>query len=142
MSAVPKPYYTEAEYLEIEQNAHYKSEYYRGEIFAIAGASEEHNTIGVNISDALAPQLKGRPCRRYLFDMRLKILQTGLYTYPDLMVISGERKFTEARPDTLTNPQLIIEILSDSTEAYDRGEKFRHYEQLPSFARIYFDCPR
>lgn len=132
MSAVPRPYYTEEAYLELERNASYRSEYYRGEIFAMAGASEEHNTIAVNLSDALAPQLKGRPCRRYLFDMRLNIPKTGLYTYPDMMIVCGERKFTEAQPDTLTNPQIIIEILSDSTEAYDRGEKFRQYEQIPS----------
>lgn len=131
MSAIPKTYYTEEEYLALEREAPYRSEYYRGEIFAMAGGSDEHNTVAGSIRDALTPQLRGR-CRRYMFEMRLKILATGLYTYPDVMILCGPRHFTEDRPDTVTNPQVIFEVLSDSTEKYDRGKKFSHYQKVPS----------
>jgi Uma2 family endonuclease len=132
MSAIPRPSYTEEEYLLLERTAVYKSEYFRGEIFAMAGASDEHNTIAGNIREALGPHLRDRNCRRYILDMRLKVVATGLYTYPDVMVVCGERQFTGDRPDTVTNPQVIFEVLSESTEKYDRDKKFSHYQRIPT----------
>jgi Uma2 family endonuclease len=132
MSVVLKPRYTPEQYLDIERAADYKSEYFDGEIFAMAGASEEHNTITFNLSGALVPQLRGTGCRGYAGDMRVKVDASGLYTYPDVVVVCGERHFTDDHLDTLTNPTLIIEVLSPSTEGYDRGQKFANYRRIPS----------
>ena len=127
-----KPYLTPEDYLAVERSAEYKSEYFNGEIFAMAGASESHNTIVVNMTIHLGNQLKKRPCRLYANDMRVKVNPTGLYTYPDLVVVCGKGQFDDVHLDTLLNPTLIIEVLSDSTEAYDRGRKFEHYRHLDS----------
>ncbi|MFZ1640136.1 MAG: Uma2 family endonuclease [Candidatus Contendobacter sp.] len=127
-----KPRLTPEDYLAIERSAEYKSEYFDGEIFAMTGASEPHNTIVVNTTIHLGSQLKKRPCKLYVNDMRVKVSPTGLYTYPDLVVICGKGQFDDAHLDTLLNPTLIIEVLSDSTEAYDRGRKFEHYRHLDS----------
>jgi Uma2 family endonuclease len=132
MSVVLKPRYTPEQYLDIERAADYKSEYFDGEIFAMAGASEEHNTITFNLSGALVPQLRGTGCRGYAGDMRVKVDASGLYTYPDVVVVCGERHFTDDHLDTLTNPTLIVEVLSPSTEGYDRGQKFANYRRIPS----------
>jgi len=132
MSVQLKPRYSPEEYLALERAAEHKSEYFDGEIFAMAGASEEHNLITVNLSRELSTQLKGRPCRTYSNDMRVKVDASGLYTYPDVVVVCGERQFEDAQVDTLLNPTLIVEVLSPSTEAYDRGQKFRLYRGLAS----------
>ncbi len=123
---------SETEYFELERNSEIKHEYYQGEIFAMAGASEKHNVIVSNVIISLGVQLKKKPCRVYPGDMRLKIEETGLYTYPDVMVACGERKFGDEKLDTLLNPDVIIEVLSDSTETYDRGDKFLNYRLLDS----------
>jgi Uma2 family endonuclease len=123
---------SEDEYLAQERASEEKYEYYDGEIFAMAGASEKHNLIVTNVISELRYQLKKRPCRVYPSDMRLKIEATGLYTYPDVMVVCGEREFGDENLDTLLNPDVIIEVLSDSTESYDRGAKFRNYRDLKS----------
>src|SRR5207302_11009756 len=106
--------------------------FFAGEMFAMAGASEAHNLITINLSRELSVQLKNLPCRVYSGDMRVKVSDTGLYTYPDMVVVCGERQFEAERRDTLLNPTLIIEVLSPTTEAYDRGDKFAHYRRMES----------
>jgi Uma2 family endonuclease len=132
MVSQPKPYYTPEEYLALERAAEYKSEYLAGEIFAMAGASEDHNTIATNIVRQLGNQFQGRPCRVYVSDMRVRVSPAGLYTYPDVVALCGPREFADDHRDTLINPTVIFEILSPSTEAYDRGEKFAQYWRLAS----------
>ena len=132
MSLQPKPRLTPEDYLALERSADFKSEYFDGEIFAMTGASEPHNLIVINTIRELSAQLKKRPCKVYANDMRVKVSPTGLYTYPDVVVVCGKEQFEDARLDTLLNPTLIIEVLSDSTEAYDRGRKFEHYRHLDS----------
>ena len=134
MSLQPKHGLTVDEYLEIERNADFKSEYFNGEMFAMAGASEQHIAIVSNLTYLLVGQLKGRPCMTYSTDMKVKIAPTGLYTYPDVIVVCGELQFGDERRELLTNPTIIIEVLSKSTEAYDRGEKFDHYRTLASLS--------
>jgi Uma2 family endonuclease len=130
--SVPKRTYTPEEYLTLERQADHRSEYYAGEIFAMSGASETHNLITGNIFALLHTQLRGRPYRVYMSDMRVKVSPTGLYTYPDVVAICGAREFDDVQRDTLLNPNVIIEVLSSSTEAYDRGNKAVQYRQLPS----------
>ena len=123
---------TEEEYLSRERASEVKHDFYLGEIFAMAGASERHNLIVSNVIRELSTQLKKTPCRVYPGDMRLKIRKTGLNTYPDVMVICGKRQFVDDQQDTVLNPDVIIEVLSDSTESYDRGLKFENYRKLNS----------
>lgn len=132
MSSQPTTFVSEAEYLERERRAEYKSEYYNGEMFAMAGASRRHAVITTNLVMALGQHLDDRPCEVYSNDMRLRVAPTGLYTYPDLMVACGDLQFADDQKDTLLNPALIIEVLSDATRDYDRGQKFEHYRTLPS----------
>lgn len=120
------------EYLEMERQAETKSEYIAGEIFAMAGASRSHNLIVRNISRGLDPQREGQACEVYTNDMRVEVDPTGLYTYPDVVIVCGQPQFKDAGEDTLLNPTVIMEVLSDSTASYDRGEKFEHYGTLPS----------
>ncbi|MDI6791756.1 MAG: Uma2 family endonuclease [bacterium] len=129
-----KIYLTPEEYLAIERKAEYKSEYFTGEIFAMAGAGERHVTIVANTMFLLVSQLKGRPCKAYSNDLRVKVSPTGLYTYPDVVVVCGEALFEDEHKDTLLNPTVLIEVLSESTEAYDRGAKFEHYRTLESLS--------
>ncbi|CAN2039633.1 putative restriction endonuclease domain-containing protein [Candidatus Magnetomoraceae bacterium gMMP-15] len=126
------PLLSEKEYLEIERKAEYKSEYYNGEIFAMSGASRKHNIIVSNLITQLNLQLEKTPCIVYPSDMRLKVQENGLYTYPDLMITCKDEKFDDKYMDTLLNPLIIIEVLSKSTESYDRGEKFSMYRKLES----------
>ncbi|USJ28853.1 Uma2 family endonuclease [Dyadobacter chenhuakuii] len=124
--------YSEQEYLELEREAEYKSEYYQGEIFAMAGASPNHNRIMANLSGEIYMALKGRSCQNFSSDMRLHIPQNGLYTYPDIIILCGKPEFSQNDKDTLINPSVIIEVLSKSTSAYDRGDKFRLYRSIPT----------
>ncbi len=133
MSALPKlSYYSPEEYLQMEREADYKSEYFQGEIFAMAGASENHSMISRRVSGSLFNHLSGKKCTHYSADMKLHIPANTLYTYPDLMVVCGDKKFLDGEKDVIMNPVVIIEILSKSTEAYDRGEKFALYRSIPS----------
>jgi Uma2 family endonuclease len=125
-------YITEQEYLDMERESEIKHEYFDGEIFAMTGASEKHNLIVTNIIRELSNLLRKTPCRIYPGDMRLKIEETGLYTYPDVMIACKDRRFGDEARDTLLNPDVIIEVLSDSTESYDRGKKFENYRKIPS----------
>ncbi len=131
MVAVAKPpYITRQEYLEQERAAPSKSEYLAGKIYAMAGASEAHNLISINVTGGLWFQFKGRPCKVYNNDMKVFVESTGLYTYPDVVALCGEARFDDKRNDILLNPSVIFEVLSPSTEAYDRGEKFNHYQRI------------
>jgi Uma2 family endonuclease len=133
MSAVPKPKLTVAEYLARERTAEFKSEFYRGEMFAMAGASKQHVSAAVNMLGELHNRLKGSPCKVVSSDQRVKVSATGLYTYPDAAIVCGKGEYDPSDPNTLLNPVAIIEVLSPTTENYDRGAKFRQYQQIPSF---------
>jgi len=128
----PKTRLTPEEYLAIERKAEYKSEYFNGEMFAMSGASERHVSIVANIMYLLVGQLRRRPCKAYASDMRVRVSPTGLYTYPDVVVVCGQPQFADDQRDTLLNPTLIVEVLSESTKDYDRGGKFEHYRSLAS----------
>lgn len=132
MSSTAPTLYTPEQYLALERNAQHKSEYLNGRVLAMAGASLEHNRITTNLVRMLGNQFVGRPCDVFSSDMRVKVSATGLYTYPDVVAVCGEMRFDDAQRDTLTNPSAIIEVLSPSTEAYDRGLKFVHYRRLES----------
>jgi Uma2 family endonuclease len=132
MSSQPTTYLSPAEYLERDRRAEYKSEYFNGEMFAMAGASPNHVWIVANLMVNLGQQLLPKPCRISASDLRLRVTPTGLYTYPDVMVVCGDPQFAEDEKDTLLNPTLIIEVLSDSTRDYDRSQKFEHYRRLSS----------
>lgn len=132
MSSQPTTYLTPEEYLAIERKAQSKSEYINGEIVAMTGASRKHNLIVFNLTREISQQLQGRPCEGYSNDMRVRVPSTRFYTYPDLVVVCGEPDFEDDYLDTLLNPTLIIEVLSESTEGYDRGKKFGFYRTIPS----------
>ncbi len=132
MSSNPKTFLTEEEYLAIERQAEFRSEYFAGEVFAMAGASRRHNRIVTNLVVALDSQLRARPCNVYSNDMRVKVQKTGLFTYPDVVVTCQEERFADDERDILLNPLVIVEVLSDSTEAYDRGKKFENYQSIES----------
>jgi Uma2 family endonuclease len=127
-------YISPEEYLRLERQAEYKSEYLNGEIFAMSGASREHNLIVAHIVSELDQQLKGKPFEVYPSDMRLKVTATGLYTYPDVIVVCGEPKFEDQYVDTLLNPTFLVEVLSQSTERYDCIAKTSYYRTLDSLA--------
>ncbi len=132
MSTAPKYYLSPTQYLVKERKAEFKSQYYRGEMFAMAGASREHNLIVGNLVREIGNALKDRRCEVYPSDMRVKVTATGLYTYPDATVVCGDPEFEDDQFDTLTNPTVLFEVLSDSTESWDRGGKFRQYRDIPS----------
>ncbi len=128
----PKLYKPE-EYLELERGSEVRHEYIDGEIYEMAGANKPHNRISVNVVRLLDNQLLERDCNIYGSDMRVKITSTSKYTYPDVVAVCGEEIFEDETEDTLLNPMLIVEVLSKSTEAYDRGAKFEYYQTIESF---------
>ncbi len=134
MSPVAQQRYTPGEYLALEREAEFKSEYVNGRIYAMTGASREHNLIAGNVHGELRARLRGRPCEVYMSDMRVKVSPTGAYHYPDVVAICGIPRFEDKHIDTLLNPTVVFEVLSPSTEAYDRGEKFAHYRRLETLA--------
>jgi len=123
---------SEQDYLDFERSSPDKHEYADGEIFAMSGGTIEHSSIAANIIIELGNALLGRGCRVLTSDMRIKIPATGRYVYPDGSVVCARPEFTDDKRDTLLNPRLIIEVLSDSTEAYDRGDKFVAYQTVAS----------
>ncbi len=123
---------TPEDYLIMEREAEFKSEYRNGQIVAMPGASRQHNLISVNISSRLHLQLLDRGCEVYANDMRVKVSNTGLYTYPGVVVVCDEPQFEDNHVDTLLNPTVIVEVLSPSTETYDRNDKFSSYQTLDS----------
>jgi Uma2 family endonuclease len=134
MARQPKTYLSVEEYLALERNAEDKHEYHNGEMVAMTGASREHNIIVTNIVREFSLQLKGKPCEVYPNDMRVKIPSSNRYVYPDTVVVCGEPQFEDAYVDTLLNPTLIVEVLSGSTEVYDRFTKAGYYRKIASLA--------
>ncbi|RKU21277.1 hypothetical protein C6499_22220 [Candidatus Poribacteria bacterium] len=131
-STAAQTYLTPEEYLAWERKADIKHEYLRGEIIAMSGASYQHTIITMNISGELYIQLKGTACTVHTNDMRVRTSPEISYFYPDILVVCDEPRFEDNAFDTLLNPIVLVEVLSPSTEAYDRGEKFEHYQQLTS----------
>ena len=131
MASLAKPRFTPQEYLAMEREAEYKSEYVSGEIFAMAGTSYKHTIIVANLLRELGGQLRGGPCRAVANDLRVSVQATGAYTYPDVVIICGQPQFGDEYLDTLLNPTVLMEVLSDSTEAFDRGGN-AHYRRLES----------
>jgi Uma2 family endonuclease len=134
MSRQIVPYVSPEEYLRLERQSEYKSEYLNGEIFAMSRASRKHNLITGNIGSEFNQQLRGKPGEAYISAMRVKVTATGLYTYPDVVVVCGEPKFEDTFVDTLLNPTLLVEVLSQSTERYDRIAKSSYYRTLDSLS--------
>jgi Uma2 family endonuclease len=145
MSAHAQPSLTPEEYLEIERAADFKSEYYAGRMYAMSGASYNHVLITVSLGGELRAALKRSPCAVGANDLRLRISPRGLYTYPDIVVVCGEPRFADDQRDTLANPTFLAEVLSPSTEAYDRGFKsaqYRKIESLQEYALVSQTEPR
>ncbi len=132
MSALTQPRITPQEYLDWERLQETRHEYVNGEIHAMTGASRKHNLVKGNFLVALHDRMCGKPNEVFGSTMRVKVDATGMYTYPDIVVAFGQPQFEDQSVDTLLNPLLIVEVLSDSTESYDRGAKFLHYRKLPS----------
>ena len=132
MSAVLKEKISEQEYLLQERKSFEKNEYYKGEVFAMAGATKEHNKIVASIISALGQHLKGKGCSFFPSDLRVHNPENTLYTYPDVVVVCGKEEYLDDKSDTLLNPTVLFEVLSTSTEDYDRGTKFKLYRSIPS----------
>lgn len=132
MQVQEKRYYTPEEYLKLEVNSSQRHEYIDGEIIPMTGGTPNHNRIAGNFYAALNFALKGKPYDVFFADQRLWVPRRKLYTYPDVMIVQGELQFQEGRRDTITNPIMIVEVLSKSTEGYDRGEKFQAYRTIPT----------
>ncbi len=125
-------YISEAEYLTVERHSQTKSEYLAGQVFALAGASRAHNRITDNIGGMLYNALRGSGCEFFTSDMRVKVVEASAYFYPDVVIVCGEPQFEDEKEDNLLNPLVIFEVLSESTEPFDRGEKFFAYRRIPS----------
>jgi Uma2 family endonuclease len=130
--------YTFEEYLQLAESSNIKLEYIGGEIFAMAGGSLEHARRITNIAKLLGSQLEDERCAAFTAELRVRVLATGLATYPDLAVICGQPELDPAdrTQHTATNPRVLVEVLSPSTEEYDRTEKLAHYQQIPSLAEV------
>lgn len=127
---------TSIEYLARERKAEFKSEFLHGEMFAMAGGSPMRSLIAANFVGSAWQALKGKPCKVFNSDLRVKVSASGLYTYPDASIICGELKFDDIQQDTVINPTVLIEVLSDSTEKYDRGTKSQHYRSIESLQEL------
>lgn len=136
MSTLPKTFYTPEEYLALERQAEGRSEYHDGQIFAMSGASRWHSRIETQLTSLIEQHLAGRRCEAFSSSMRVLVVPSGLYTYPDLSVACDEPQFADALMDTLVNPTLLVEILSTSTEGYDRGTKAKLYRAIPSLREL------
>ena len=135
MASNPKDLMTVDEYLAFDRSSPVRNEYFDGEVFAMTGASRRHNLISVALSREISQQLDDRDCEVYVSEMRVKVAETGLYTYPDI-VVCDDPIFIDNEFDTLVNPTLIVEVLSKSTEGYDRGAKFEFYRALGSLNQV------
>lgn len=132
MASHPNRFYTPDDYIDLERKAERKSEYHSGEIFAMSGAGREHNLIVSNVTTILNTSLDERDCEVYASDMRVRTRDKRFYTYPDVVVVCGRPEFDDAAVDTLQNPTIIVEVLSPSTERYDRTAKFAEYRKIES----------
>lgn len=128
--------YTYQDYLALEEASNVKHEFLAGEIYGMAGGTPEHAALSVAVSSALRTQLRGRPCRVYGSDLRVRVLETGLTTYPDVTVVCGDTETDPESPTTVTNPRVLVEVTSDGTADYDCGEKLDHYRQIPSLHTV------
>lgn len=135
VARIDAKHYTLEEYLKLDRNSEERLEYWYGEIFCMSGASAAHDRILTNFIFYLRLKSQERGCEEFSSDMRVKVPAAPPFRYPDVSVLCGESQFENVGGiDVLTNPSLIIEVLSDSTEAYDRGDKFTHYKSIPSFS--------
>jgi Uma2 family endonuclease len=132
MSTLPKSPLTPEQYLELERKAEFKSEFYRGEMIAMSGGSRKHSRLSVRLNSLFERHLENRTCENYNSDMRVLVEESGLYTYPDVSVTCGQPRFAGSESNTLLNPTLLVQILSPSTEEYDRGTKTKLYRTIPS----------
>jgi len=132
MSAQPQPRLTPEQYLEIDRASEFRNEYYDGRMYLMSGGTHMHALIIFNLGGELRNIVRKRRCLVTSSDVRVRVAPGGLYTYPDLVVVCGEPKYADGRRDTLLNPRLIVEVLSPSTEAYDRGFKSAQYRALES----------
>lgn len=132
MSSLPNCYLSAEEYLAIERQAEYKSEYVDGVMYAMAGGSERHNLIVANLIIAIGVQLRNRACRVYPSDLKVRVPNSKRFFYPDMSVVCGETKFADDGKDVILNPSVIVEVLSESTAAFDRSKKFLSYQQIDS----------
>jgi Uma2 family endonuclease len=123
---------TADEYFTLEESSDVRHEFYRGELFAMAGATRKHNLITNNLMVILRGKFKGKPCEVYTLDMRVEVDEYNHYTYPDLSIVCDKRVFRDKKETTLVNSTVIVEVLSDSTESYDRGKKFQAYRTISS----------
>ncbi len=129
-ASASRRHYTLEDYLGVEEMSGVRHEFLNGEIFAMAGGTPEHAALSAAAVAVLGSKLRGAPCRPYSADLRIRVLATGLATYPDAAVICGEPARDPASPTHVTNPTVVVEVLSPSTEEYDRGEKREHYLQI------------
>lgn len=125
-----------AEYLDMEARADVRHEYLRGEVFAMAGGTIEHGAVAAAVGGDLREALRGRPCRVYSSDVRVRVEETGLTTYPDLSVVCGPLQTASVDREAITNPVVIVEVLSPTTETHDRGAKAAHYRRLPPLREL------
>lgn len=128
----PHHRYTWQEYVALERASNLRHEFFEGEIFAMAGGTPEHAALAAVVIGELIRQLEGKPCRPYTSDLRIRVPATGLCTYPDVSVICGKPETDPDDANSVVNPTVLVEVLSDSTEAYDHGEKFDSFRKLPS----------
>lgn len=136
MQLAPRHQYSFQDYLELEEVAGTRHEFYDGEIYAMAGGSPEHAAMGAAVTAILGRQLGSGPCRVYSSDLRLRVVATGLATYPDVAVICGRSERDASSRTHVINPKVLVEVLSPSTASYDRGEKLQHYRQIPSLEAV------
>lgn len=134
--SAPRHRHSYRDYLELEETSNTKHEYFDGQIYAMAGGTPEHAELSLAIGASLRQQLRGSRCRVFGSDLRIRVQATGLATYPDVTVVCGELQRDPQSVTTLTNPTLIVEVLSPSTEEYDRGDKLAHYQQIPSLGEV------
>ncbi|HEY7375387.1 MAG TPA: Uma2 family endonuclease [Polyangia bacterium] len=130
--------YTFKEYLDLESASNVKHEFLDGEIYAMAGGSPRHAALTLAVGGALLAQLRGGPCRAFSSDLRIRVAETGLATYPDVTVVCGPLTADPDSEATVTNPKVIVEVLSPSTKDYDLGEKFEHYRKIPSLQAVLY----
>lgn len=132
MGAQLQPRMTYAAYLELERTSNEKHEFLRGEVWAMAGGTPQHSLLAAKVGAELTAALKGRPCAVFNADLRVRVEATDRATYPDVTVVCGKREVSPDDENAITNPVVLVEVLSEGTEASDRGEKFAHYQRLPS----------
>jgi len=132
MSSLPDYYLSPEEYLSLERRAEFKSEYVDGVMYAMAGSSVRHNLIAANVIITIGAQLRNRPCRVFPSDLKVRVPNSKRFFYPDVSIVCGEIQFADDERDVVLNPVVIVEVLSDSTAAFDRGKKFQSYQQIES----------